>query len=195
VYGTGLPQPLEAAHQALAMNENFRDETRASPAGGTATSPLRQALVFLGLGAITFAAAAIGSAVTATSVDGWYRTLHKPAWNPPGWVFGPVWAILYCLMAIAAWLVWKKAGWSGARGAMSLYFLQLAFNVGWSVLFFGMQSPGLALVEIAGLWLLIVATIIAFRRHSGAAAWLMVPYLAWTTFAAVLNFALWRMNA
>ena len=177
------------------MNENVRDQSAASPPDRGATSTLRQGLGLVVLGAITFAAAAIGSAVTATSVEGWYLTLQKPAWNPPGWVFGPVWTILYCLMAIAAWLVWKKAGWSLARGAMSLYFLQLAFNVGWSVLFFGLQSPGLALVEIGCLWLLILATIVAFRRHSEAAAWLMAPYLAWTTFAALLNFQLWRMNA
>ena len=194
MYGTGLPQPAEAAQQALTMNENSRDESIVSPPDRGATSALRQGLGLVVLGAITFAAAAIGSAVTATSVDGWYRTLHKPAWNPPGWVFGPVWTILYCLMAIAAWLVWKKAGWSGAREALSLYLVQLAFNVGWSVLFFGLHSPGLALVEIACLWLLIVATIVAFRKHSGAAAWLMAPYLAWTTFAALLNFTLWRMN-
>jgi tryptophan-rich sensory protein len=177
------------------MNENSPDENIAPPPDRGTTSALQQGLGLVVLGAITFAAAAIGSAVTATSVDGWYRTLHKPAWNPPGWVFGPVWTILYCLMSIAAWLVWRKAGWTGARGALSLYFLQLAFNVGWSVLFFGLQSPGLALVEIAWLWLLIVATIVAFRMHSGAAAWLMTPYLAWTTFAALLNSQLWRMNA
>ncbi|HQX52009.1 MAG TPA: DUF2867 domain-containing protein [Planctomycetaceae bacterium] len=158
-------------------------------------SVLRQAVMLLGFIATCFAAAGLGAAATSMSVGGWYQTLAKPSWNPPGWLFGPVWSVLYVLMAIAAWLVWRRQGWSAARSALTWFGIQLALNVLWSVVFFGMQQPGLAVIEILMLWLAIVATIVAFHSKSVTAAILMVPYLAWSTFAAVLNFELWRMNS
>ena len=155
---------------------------------------LRQAVLLLGFIATCFAAAGLGAAATATSVGGWYQTLAKPSWNPPDWLFGPVWSVLYFLMAVAAWLVWRRGGWSAARSALIWFGIQLALNVLWSVVFFGMQQPGFAFAEIIALWLAIVATMVAFRGKSVAATILMVPYFAWSTFAAVLNFELWRMN-
>jgi tryptophan-rich sensory protein len=137
----------------------------------------------------------LGAAATATSVGGWYQTLAKPSWNPPDWLFGPVWSMLYLMMAVAAWLVWRGHGWRAARPALTWFGIQLALNVTWSFLFFGLHRPGLALVEIISLWLSILATGIAFRQTSVAASLLLVPYLAWTSFAVFLNFALWRLNS
>jgi|GEM_PF-228620 tryptophan-rich sensory protein len=124
----------------------------------------------------------------------WYPTLTKPAWTPPDWVFGPVWTLLYILMAVAAWLVWRKAGFAGARLALVLYFVQLALNAAWSGLFFGLRSPAAGLVDILLLWMVIAATLVAFARHSAVAAGLLVPYFVWVSYAAALNFAIWRMN-
>lgn len=143
---------------------------------------------------ICFAAAGIGGAFTATAVRTWYQEIEKPAWNPPDWVFGPVWTVLYFLMGVSVWLVWRAGGWSGARTALVLFGVQLMLNAIWSIIFFGAQSPGLAFVEIVFLWCAIVATIAAFWSHSTVAAGLLVPYLAWSTFAACLNFTIWRLN-
>jgi translocator protein len=122
-------------------------------------------------------------------------SLEKPAFNPPSWVFGPVWTVLYAMMAVAAWLVWREAGFGGATAALSLFFVQLALNLAWSGIFFGLRQPGWALVEIAVLWAAILATMILFFRHSTLAGWLLVPYLLWVSFASVLNAALWRLNS
>ena len=162
------------------------------PPGHTKTS---QALWLIGLLAATFAAAGIGSAATAASVTGWYQSLHRPTWHPPDWLFGPVWTVLYSLMAIAAWSVWRRTDWSAARGPLTWFAVQLALNVAWSVIFFVFRSPGAALAEILVLWLAIVATTVSFASRSTLAAWLMIPYLAWTTFAVALNAALWRLNS
>ena len=142
------------------------------------------------------AAGAVGSLFTLSSLDSWYAALSKPSFNPPGWVFGPAWTILYTLMGIAAWLVWRRGGlWSPpVRYALSLFAVQLFLNALWSVLFFGLKSPLLALADIIALWVAILATAVAFRPLSPAAAWLMTSYLAWVTFAAVLNAAIWRLN-
>lgn len=156
--------------------------------------PLRSSLTLLGLIALSFAVAGLGGWATSSSVTSWYPTLAKPAWNPPAWLFGPVWTLLYVLMAVAAWLVWKCRPAPGVGAALRVYFGQLGLNLVWSVIFFGMRQPGLAVAEITLLWLAIAGTIILFRRHSKAAAWLMVPYLAWVTFAAVLNFTIWQLN-
>ena len=158
-------------------------------------SPIRQLAWLSGLIAVCFSAAGIGAAVTATSVGDWYQTLAKPAWTPPDWLFGPVWTGLYFLMAVSAWLVWRRAGWPCVRASFGWFGAQLALNVGWSAIFFGMQSPGLAFAEIIVLWLAITVTALAFWRESMAAALLLTPYLAWSTFAALLNFAIWRMNS
>jgi tryptophan-rich sensory protein len=128
-------------------------------------------------------------------VGTWYAKLRKPAITPPNWIFGPVWTVLYLLMAISAWLVWRNAGWPGARFALVLFFLQLALNVAWSGLFFGLRRPAAALIEILLLWAAIVATAFAFRPLSMAAFWLMVPYAVWVLFAGFLNFLLWRLNS
>ncbi len=145
--------------------------------------------------AATFAAAGIGSVFTSQSVGDWYAGLEKPSFNPPSWVFGPVWTVLYALMALAAWLVWRRGGWREARLALGLYAGQLVLNAAWSALFFGARLPGLAFAELVALWLAILATTAAFFRRSVPAGVLMLPYAAWTGFAGVLNFALWRLNA
>jgi tryptophan-rich sensory protein len=140
-------------------------------------------------------AAAVGAAWTNLSVMTWYAELQKPTWNPPDWVFGPVWTCLYLAMAVAAWLVWRERGLVGGRLPLMLFALQLTLNAAWSALFFGWRSPGLAFAEVVLLWLAILATILAFGRTSRWAAALLVPYLAWVSFAAALNWTLWRMNA
>ena len=125
----------------------------------------------------------------------WYAALKKPAWNPPGWVFAPVWTTLYTMMAVAAWLVWQRGGFAAQRRPLGLFLAQLALNALWTPLFFGWHLPGLAFAEIVLLWLAIAATLIAFRPVSRVAAWLLAPYLAWVSFASFLNFTLWRLNA
>lgn len=124
----------------------------------------------------------------------WYASLTKPAWNPPSSVFGPVWTVLYVLMGVAAWMVWRKAGFSGARVALSLFFVQLILNALWSYLFFGLERPLAAFVEIIVLWVAILATLVGFWRIRPSAGALLVPYLCWVSFAAALNFQLWRLN-
>ena len=143
---------------------------------------------------LCYGAAVLGSRWTSSSVGTWYADLRKPSANPPDWIFAPVWSALYFLMATSAWLVWRKAGWSGARFALALFFGQLALNVAWSGLFFALRRPGMALVEIVFLLGAIVATALAFRSVSGLAFWLMVPYTVWVAFAALLNFKIWRLN-
>ena len=144
--------------------------------------------------AICFAAAGIGGAVTTPKIDNWYATLAKPTWNPPNWIFGPVWSALFLGMAVAAWLVWRQGGSSGAVWPLVLFGVQLVLNVLWSCLFFGLQNPGAAFVEVLVLWAAIAATMVAFWFRSTVAGILFVPYLAWVTFASVLNFAIWRLN-
>jgi benzodiazapine receptor len=142
--------------------------------------------------AAVVATAAVGGSATDPG-ETWYRDLDKPAWQPPGAVFGPVWGVLYASQAVAAWLVWR-AGGADARPALRVHGAQLLLNAGWSVLFFGLHRVGWALLEIAVLWIAIAATIRRFRRHSTTAGWLMVPYLVWVTFAAALTAAIWRRN-
>lgn len=143
---------------------------------------------------VTFAAAALGGMATSTNVGEWYRQIARPSWTPPDWIFGPVWTTLYAMMAIAAWLVWRQRGLAAARGPLTLFLIQLVLNTAWSALFFGLRRPDLAAVEIVVLWLAILATLIAFWRRSALAGWLLVPYLAWVTFAAALNFEFARLN-
>ncbi len=124
----------------------------------------------------------------------WYESINKPGWNPPAWLFGPVWTILYTLMGIAAWIVWKNYRWPGANIALVLFLIQLALNGAWSWIFFGAQSPGWALIEILFLLAAIVITTKLFWQKSNLAGWMMVPYILWVSFAAVLNGAIWWMN-
>jgi len=147
--------------------------------------------IFIG---ITALAAFIGGLATGTSVTTWYPTLVKPSWNPPAWVFGPVWTTLYLMMAIAAWLVWRKKGLRDGAAPIGLYCIQLALNAVWSVLFFGLHSPGLALIDIAVLWCAIAATTWTFIRQSLPAGLLMIPYWLWVTFASALNAAIYHLN-
>lgn len=141
---------------------------------------------------LTFSAAATGAFV---KTGGWYEELTKPTWNPPGWVFGPVWTTLYVMMAVAAWLVWMHGGWKDQRRPLILYLVQWALNALWTPLFFGFHLPGPAFVEIVALAVAIYATLYTFWRVRPIAGLLLVPYAAWATFAAVLNFTIWRMNA
>jgi len=153
----------------------------------------RQAVGLLGWAIVTFLAAALGARASISAAD-FYASLTLPAWAPPASVFGPVWTVLYALMALAAWLVWRQGGWRAAAPALALYLLQLALNVLWSWLFFGWKQGALAFADIALLLALIVATIVAFHRVRPAAAWLLLPYLAWVTFACALNYAVWQAN-
>ena len=148
-------------------------------------------LVFL---AICFTAAGIGGAVTTPKIATWYATLAKPTWNPPNWIFGPVWSALYFCMAVAAWLVWRQGGFSGARVPLALFGTQLVLNVLWSCIFFGLEMPGLAFVDVLLLWTAIAATMVTFWQRSSVAGILFLPYLAWVSFASVLNLVIWRMN-
>ena len=136
----------------------------------------------------------LGAIATTPEIAGWYKTLAKPTWNPPDSIFGPVWTTLFILMGIAAWLVWNRDGFKAAAMPLSLFATQLVLNVAWSWIFFGLHQPGWAFVEIIVLCLAIFATTVAFFRCSKIASWLLVPYLAWVSFASVLNFAIWRMN-
>jgi tryptophan-rich sensory protein len=142
--------------------------------------------------AASLAAGVIGSRFTPGA---WYAELTKPAWTPPGVVFGPVWTVLYVLMGVAAWLVWRRGGFREAPLALGLFLAQLALNALWSYLFFGLQLPGAAFAEILVLWAAILATTICFWRVVPVAAALLVPYLLWVGFASALNFQLWRLNS
>lgn len=155
----------------------------------TADLPMLAAFVLLCLGV-----AAIGGWWTAESVGTWYRTLRKPAWTPPGWVFGPVWTVLYILMATAAWLVWRRRHEVPVRVPLTFFGVQLALNLAWSGLFFAMRRPDLALLDIAALWLVLAATTATFWRVRTLAGALLVPYLLWVTFASTLNAAIWQLN-
>ena len=124
----------------------------------------------------------------------WYAALKKPSWNPPAWIFGPVWTALYTMMAVAAWLVWKRGGFAAQFNPLALFLAQLVLNAAWTPLFFGLHWLGLAFAEIVFFWLAIAAAAAAFRSVSRAAGWLLAPYLVWVSFATALNFALWRLN-
>ncbi len=137
---------------------------------------------------------ALGAAVVATSVDTWYADLIKPSFTPPDGVFGPVWTTLYVLMAVAAWRVWRTADRDTRRGALTLFALQLALTLGWTAVFFGLQKIGAALATIVVLDVGVVVTMLAFRSIDRWAGLLMVPYLAWVSFATVLTIAIWRLN-
>ena len=124
----------------------------------------------------------------------WYEGLAKPSWRPPNWLFAPAWTVLYICIALAGWMVWRAAG-TAALPALAVYGVQLLFNAGWSAVFFGLRRPDWAFGELILLWLSIAATIAGFAPISHAAAILLMPYLAWVTFAGVLNVSIWRLNA
>jgi tryptophan-rich sensory protein len=144
--------------------------------------------------ALCFAVAGIGGRWTTAEIAGWYRTLNRPTIAPPNWLFGPVWTVLYGLMAFAAWRVWLAAPSPARNLALALFLAQLALNLAWTWIFFRQHAVGAALIEVIALWAAIAVTMLAFRRVEPRAGWLMAPYLAWVTFASVLNAAFWRLN-
>lgn len=154
----------------------------------------RSAAVLILLLVVCLGVGSAGAVFTSRSVDTWYAGLAKPWWNPPTWVFGPVWTTLYAAMALAAWAVWRRRGFRGGAVAFGWFALQLALNALWSPLFFGLRNPWAALVDVALLWAAIGATLAAFWKISRLGGILLVPYWLWVSFAAVLNFAIWRLN-
>lgn len=152
-----------------------------------------RALGLLGWIALSFAAAAIGG-FASVSAGGFYQQLDRPLWAPPAWLFGPVWTVLYLLMGVAAWLVWRARGFAGARTALTLFLVQLVANALWTWLFFAWREGALAFAEIVVLWALILGTVIAFWRVRPLAGALLLPYLAWVSFASALNYSLWQRN-
>ncbi|MGE3363594.1 MAG: TspO/MBR family protein [Rhizobiaceae bacterium] len=151
-----------------------------------------EALMLVGFLAASFCAAATGVIFRPGE---WYRRLDKPVWRPPDWLFAPVWSLLYLSIAVSGWLAWRKAGFNGAPLALASFGLQIFLNAAWTPIFFGMRRPGLAFAEIVILWVSIVTTIASFIPISPTAAWLLAPYLLWVSFAAVLNFSIWRRNS
>ena len=147
--------------------------------------------VLLGFIAACFFAALTGALFRPGD---WYERLIKPAWRPPNRLFAPVWTVLYFTIAISGWLVWREAGFAGAALPLAIYALQLVLNAAWTPLFFGLHRPDLGFIDIVLVWLSIIATIAFFFPIDAAAALLLLPYLAWVTFAAALNFAVWRLN-
>ncbi|MGD1990803.1 MAG: tryptophan-rich sensory protein [Chromatiales bacterium] len=142
---------------------------------------------------VSFAVSAVG-AIASIEARSFYAGLEQPDWAPPGWLFGPVWTLLFALMAIAAWLVWRNGGFRTNRIALSLFLTQLAFNALWSWLFFAWRLGGPAFADILLLWVLILATLVAFWRAERLAGILLLPYLLWVSFAAFLNYAVWQLN-
>lgn len=156
-------------------------------------SKLRLTLGLVGWFIVSFAASTVG-AVASIQAKSFYGQLVQPEWAPPSYVFGPVWTVLYALMAIAAWLVWRSGGLHTNRAALSLFMVQLALNALWSWLFFAWQRGALAFVDIVLLWILIVVTLVLFWRVRPVAGALLIPYLLWVSFAAALNYSLWQLN-
>ena len=155
----------------------------------------RSGLRLVGFMAASFTAGAIGSLATFANVRTWYPLLHKPSWNPPSWVFGPVWTVLYVLMAVAIWRAWRASSSDAVRSRLVIgYFGQLALNAGWSIIFFGLKQPAWAFIDIIALWALLVALQIDIRRADRLAGWLWLPYLLWVSFATALNFAIVWLN-
>ena len=159
----------------------------------TSMSRSTQLLGLVGWLLLTFSAAALG-ALASVRADSFYLALVRPDWSPPVWLFGPVWTMLYLLMAVAAWRVWRDRGWREAQRGLLLYVVQLAANALWTWLFFVWHQGALAFIEILLLWSLILATLLAFWRRQRLAALLLLPYLAWVSFATVLSFTLWQLN-
>lgn len=144
---------------------------------------------------ICLAAGFIGTFFTNPSIPTWYESLKKPSFNPPAWLFGPVWTALFILMGISLFLVWQKGlNYNGVKIALIVFGIQLILNILWSILFFGLRAPLVAFIEIIILWILILITILIFYPISKAAALLLLPYILWVSFASILNFFLWQLN-
>ena len=156
-------------------------------------SHMKQVVGLAGWLLLCLAAAAVGALASMQAVE-FYGQLAQPSWAPPSSLFGPVWSVLYALMGIAAWLVWREGGWRARRGVLALFVIQLAINALWSWLFFGWHRGALAFADVVLLWLLIGATARGFWRVRVLAGALLLPYLGWVSFAAALNFAVWHLN-
>lgn len=154
----------------------------------------RQAVGLAFFLSICIAAMIAGAVVTTPNVTTWYKELTQPLWTPPPWLFGPVWTVLYIMMAVSAWLVWKRADASNARWPLMLFGIQLVLNIAWSWVFFGMKSPVLALIEILLLLFAIALTMIIFWKISRMASLLLAPYIVWVMFATSLNVGFWWLN-
>jgi benzodiazapine receptor len=144
--------------------------------------------------AVAFGAAAIGGIATSKAIPVWYKDLKKPSFTPPDWAFGPVWTILYLLMAVAAWLVWEQNGTGSVTIPLALYAVQLALNVLWSFIFFAKKKLRAGFIDIIVLWVTILATLLLFWSVSSLAGILMIPYLAWVSVASALNYKVWKLN-
>ena len=161
---------------------------RHATAGNVTLEHSLSLLVFIALNALT----ALSGAVFRPG--DWYETLNKPPWQPPNWLFAPVWMLLYGMIAVAGWMIWRVAGAEAGAVALGVYGVQLVLNFCWSWIFFGQRRPDLAMLEVVALWLSVAATIALFHPIHPPAAWLLLPYLAWVSFAGVLNFSIWRRN-
>ncbi len=155
--------------------------------------PKQQIIGLIAWFILSFAASAVG-AIASIQAQSFYGSLFQPTWAPPAWLFGPVWTMLYAMMAIAAWLVWRRGGIKTNQTALSLFLVQLILNGLWSWMFFAWNFGAGSFVNIIVLWLAIVATIIAFWRVDKVAGVLMIPYLLWVSFASALNYAMWQLN-
>jgi len=168
------------------------------PQPARSTSTARSAASLFAWVLLCFSASAIGGLAMTVSGGGggggWYASLNKPVWTPPGWVFAPVWTLLYLLMGVAAWLVWLRPKAGTRTAALTLFVIQLVLNAAWTPLFFGAQRIGWALVDLSLLWLALVATVVLFWRVRPVAGALLLPYVLWVSYAATLNVGLWRMN-
>jgi tryptophan-rich sensory protein len=164
-----------------------------TPTAAHRPSTLRQLLGFAGWFAVTVVAATVGG-LASVNAKNFYADLVRPDWAPPGWLFGPVWTLLYLMIAVAAFLVWRRAGWAGARLALGLFLLQLVLNAVWTWLFFGWQMGGPSFYELLLLWVSVAATLVLFWRTQRVAGALFIPYLLWVSFAGALNFSVWQMN-
>ncbi len=158
------------------------------------TRRTRDILALAGFVAVCLAAGGVGSLLGGPMPDAWYAGLRKPAFTPPGWLFGPVWTVLYVLMGVAAWGVWRQRGHRHVGGALGLFFAQLVLNAAWTGIFFGLHAPFWALVELIVLWVVLLGTTVAFFRVRTWTGVLLLPYLGWVSFAGVLNAAIWQLN-
>ncbi len=143
----------------------------------------------------TLGIGSLGAVFTTSEIPTWYATLQKPSFNPPNYLFGPVWTVLYILMGISLYLIWKQPASTIKTTAITLFMIQFTLNFFWSIIFFNQHQIGWALVEIIAMWLFILLTIFWFAKLDKTAAWLLVPYISWVSFATILNYSLWRLNS
>lgn len=136
----------------------------------------------------------LGGIFTIAEIPNWYAGLNKPSFNPPNWLFGPVWTSLYTMMGIAFYLIWKQPATDTRKKAIQIFIIQFVLNFFWSIIFFSLHSIGAALIEIIVMWIFILLTIIQFSKLSKPAAWLLVPYIAWVSFATILTASIWKLN-